>query len=136
MASSQEINIPQKPPFVMVDRLVSVTEGWIETSFDIREENILCDHGVFTEAGLIENMAQSAAAGTGARPGIKSGKPPIGFIGGIRHLNIHKHPRCGDTIRTTIEIEHEIMDASVVAGKVWLDQQLMAECQLKIFLIQ
>lgn len=137
MASSQEINIPQKPPFVMVDRLESISdEGIIRTSFHIKEDNLLCDDGMFTEAGLIENMAQSAAAGTGARPASKSASPPIGFIGGIRHLKIHEKPRCGSIIHTTIHVEHEIMDASVVAGKVWHQDKLIAECQLKIFLVR
>ena len=63
MASPEKINIPQKPPMVMVDKLIFAEEKKVVTSFLIRRDNIFCSDGVFTEAGLIENMAQTAAAG-------------------------------------------------------------------------
>ena len=67
MALPQEINIPQKPPMVMVDRLTGVVDNVTTTNFLIRDDNIFCEKGEFREPGLIENMAQTAAAGTGAR---------------------------------------------------------------------
>ncbi len=121
---------------IMVDRLVEVVDKTTVTTFLICEDNVFCENGEFREPGLIENMAQTAAAGVGSKPGIAGGEPPIGFIGGIRNLKIHAFPKVGDEITTTVTVEHEVFDATVVQGKVYLATQLMAECELKIFLLK
>jgi 3-hydroxyacyl-[acyl-carrier-protein] dehydratase len=136
MASFEEINIPQKPPMVMVDRLIEVMEKTTVTSFLIKEDNVFCDHGEFREPGLIENMAQTAAAGAGARPGNSGGKAPLGFIGGIRNLKIDGFPKVGQEIITRVTVMHEVFDATIVQGEVFQDEELIARCELKIFLIK
>lgn len=136
MASFEKINIPQKPPMVMIDRLVGIEGKTTVTAFRITAENVFCEDGFFREPGLIENMAQTAAAGVGAKPGSEGREPPLGFIGGIRNLVIHAWPRVGDEIETHVTVEHEVFDATVVTGKVFLKGALMAECELKIFLIK
>jgi predicted hotdog family 3-hydroxylacyl-ACP dehydratase len=135
MASFEKVNIPQKPPMVMVDRLVDVVDKTTVTSFLIREDNVFCENGEFREPGLIENMAQTAAAGVGSKPGATGGDPPLGFIGGIRDLKIYAFPKVGQEITTTVTVEHEVFDATIVKGVVHLDGALIAECELKIFLI-
>ena len=135
MASFEEINIPQKPPMVMVDRLVRADEVIVESTFLIRDDNVFCDQGIFTEAGLVENMAQTAAAGVGSRSYESGKEPPVGFIGGIRNLKIELYPEAGQVITTRIMVEHEVFNASVVRGEVLLDDRVIASCQLKIFLI-
>ncbi len=135
MASFEEINIPQKPPMVMVDRLVEVIDKTTVTSFLIRDDNLFCENGLFREPGLIENMAQTAAAGVGAKPGVESGKAPLGFIGGIRNLKINDFPRAGQQIVTRVTVMHEVFNATIVEGEVYLDEKLIASCELKIFLI-
>ncbi|MBL7137681.1 MAG: 3-hydroxyacyl-ACP dehydratase [Bacteroidales bacterium] len=136
MAPSEKINIPQKPPMVMVDKLITAAHGIVEASFLIKEDNVFCDHGLFTEAGLVENMAQTAAAGVGSKPGIEGKEPPVGFIGGIRNLKILQFPVAGDELFTRITVEHEVLDASVVLGEVFLNNKLITSCQLKIFLMR
>jgi len=135
MASFEKINIPQKPPMVMVDRIVAVEDKTTVTSFVVKEDNVFCEHGHLREPGLIENMAQTAAAGAGLKPGVKEGEAPLGFIGGIRNLRIHSLPRVGDELTTRVTVEHEVFDATVVICKIFLSGQIIAECELKIFLI-
>ena len=135
MASSEKINIPQKPPMVMVDKLISAEENQVVTSFLIKRDNVFCTDGIFTEAGLIENMAQTAAAGIGAKKDTDNEEPPIGFIGGIRRLKIHSLPAAGQEITTYIQVEHEIFEATIVKGRVFLNESVVAECELKIFLL-
>jgi len=121
---------------VMVDKLITAANGIVETTFFIREDNLFCDKGLFTEAGLVENMAQTAAAGVGSKPDMAGKEPLVGFIGGIRNLKIVQFPSGGDEIFTRITVEHEVFDASVVQGEVFLNNQLIASCQLKIFLLR
>jgi len=119
----------------MVDRLVEIVGKMTVTSFLIREDNIFCEQGYFREPGLIENMAQTAAAGVGAKPGTAPGKAPLGFIGGIRNLKIIGFPQVGQEIITRITVLHEVFDATIVQGEIFLENRLIAGCELKIFLI-
>ena len=121
---------------VMVDRLVEVGNGTTVTAFLIREDNVFCEQGEFREPGLIENMAQTAAAGVGSKPGNSGGKAPLGFIGGIRNLKITGFPKVGQEITTHITVLHEVFEATIVQGEVFLGDRLIAGCELKIFLIR
>ena len=125
--------IPQKKPMVMVEKLILADEKKTITSLTILPENIFCENGIFREPGLIENMAQTAAAGTGYRSVSMHKDPPAGFIGGIRNLVINSLPKAGQVIRTEIIVEHEIFYALVVNGKVYLEGQVIASCEMKIF---
>jgi 3-hydroxymyristoyl/3-hydroxydecanoyl-(acyl carrier protein) dehydratase len=133
MASSQEINIPQKPPMVMVDRIISSGEGITVTSFLIRDDNVFVDQGFLREPGLIENMAQTAAAGISSGGDAGSG-PRLGFIGAIRDLKIYRLPAAGDEITTTVKVTHQILNATVVSGEVRQSDEVIAACELRIFL--
>ena len=128
--------IPQKPPMVMVGKLHSTGDGKTVTSLIIREDNLFCENGVFLEAGLIENMAQTAAAGVGYHASILKKAPPVGFIGGVKNLKIHARPVVGDEIITTITVEHQVFDATVAMGVIAMNGQTMAEGELKIFLMK
>jgi 3-hydroxyacyl-[acyl-carrier-protein] dehydratase len=136
MASFKEINIPQEPPMVMVDRIVGVNEKTTETSFLIKADNIFLEDGFFREPGLIENIAQSAAAGISARPVNAGEKPRLGYIGAVKDLRIYRLPLEGDEIHTTVTVTHEILNAVVVTGNVRLNGEIIAECELRIFLEQ
>ncbi len=136
MAPFEEINIPQKPPMVMIDRVVSVAGQETVTSFIVRAGNVFCEDGYLREPGLIENMAQTAAAGAGRKPGVESGKPPLGFIGGIKNLHIYHLPHIGTELTTKVYVEHEVFDATVINAKIFSAETLIAECELKIFLIK
>ena len=143
MASSEKIianeaeitgYIPQRPPMVMVGKLLSVEDRRTLTSFIIREDNLFCEDGKFLEAGLIENIAQTAAAGAGYRSLLKNEPPPPGFIGGIKNLVIHALPVANDLLITEVFVEHEILDFTVITGRISVNGQPVAECEMKIFL--
>ena len=57
--------IPQRPPMVMVDRLLHCDPVVTETEFTVREENILVENGRMSACGLVENIAQTCAARMG-----------------------------------------------------------------------
>ncbi|MCF8374239.1 MAG: hydroxymyristoyl-ACP dehydratase [Bacteroidales bacterium] len=135
----QNINIqeliPQRPPMVMVDKLTASDEISTTTSFLVHDDNIFCRSGKIQEAGLVENIAQTAAARAGYIA-MKSNKEiPVGFIGGIKNLHIHLLPEINTELITTIRIIAQVFGATVVAGEVKDKQdRLYAECEMKIFL--
>lgn len=110
--------IPQKPPFVMVDTLFDYTELTGITGFEIPEDNILVENGKFSEAGLIEHMAQSMSLHRGYQ-GFAAGlkKPKTGFIGVIKSVEIMELPKAGTRLKTYVEILHEVMNVTSVSAK-------------------
>lgn len=64
--------IPQKFPFVMIDRMFSYTETTLVSGLNIQEDNIFVKQGLFLEAGIIEHMAQSVALHTGYLLAVRS----------------------------------------------------------------
>lgn len=134
--SSQDIlqYIPQRPPFVMIDSIVKADGTVSETNFAIREGHLFVEDGKFTEPGLVENMAQTAAAGTGYSL-MAQGKPvPVGFIGALKALNVLDMPVVGDTITTEVSFKTQVLNVHIVQGRVFNKGVEIANCELKIFL--
>ena len=126
--------IPQRVPMMMIDKLVSCSETNCETIFTIREDNIFVRDGLMREPGIIENIAQSAAAKIGFKSFSENIPAPVGFIGSIDNLKIYSNPSTGDVLRTTIHVSYEIMSASIVEGHTFIGDDLIAECTMKIFI--
>lgn len=126
--------ILQKPPMVMIDKLISSDEKSTTTSLLINESNIFCNEGFFTEPGLIENMAQTAAVRVGYIAANLNKKIPVGFIGAIKDLSINFLPIIGSEIITKIIVEHEVLNATLISAKVESNGKTAAECEMKIFL--
>jgi len=115
--------IPQKKPFVMVDKLLEYTTDKIVAGLTIEANNIFTKSKVFTEPGLIEHMAQSVALHTGYQYYLKNEPAPTGYIGSIKKIEIKKLPEQGKKIRTTVSILHEIMGVTLVSIRVELDDE-------------
>jgi len=125
--------IPQKPPFVMVDKLLYCDSKITQTALTVREENIFFDNGVLAEAGLIENIAQTCAARMGYisnRIGKNSVK--IGFIGVIRNLEIIRLPRVAEMLITQINLIEEVFQISLVKATVSIENKIITSCEMKI----
>lgn len=126
--------IPQRPPFVMIDDIVSADDSISTTTFTVRPGHLFVDNGLFTEAGLVENMAQTAAAGTGYKAQ-QDGRPaPVGYIGALKNLSVTRLPAVGDTLTTEVAFKMQVMNAHIVEATIKVNEQEIAKCELKIFL--
>ena len=126
--------IPQRAPIVMVDELLDVYGIVSRSRFTIREENIFVDNGILSECGLIEHIAQSAAARVGYIFKSKNQPIPIGYIGSVNNFSISEHPRLGDTILTTIEVVQEAFNVTLIEAHCTVEEREIASCRMKIFL--
>lgn len=110
--------IPQKPPFVMVDSLFEYTDLTGKTGFSIPADNLLVEEDHFSEAGLIEHMAQSMSLHRGYL-GYLSGleKPKKGFIGAIKSIEIKSLPKASTKLFTNVEILKEVMGVTLVVAE-------------------
>ena len=68
-------------------------------------KNCDIENGVLSESALVENIAQTCAAGfgyVGSQNGEEAGK--LGFIGAVSKLKVSGLPKTGDKLATKIEI--------------------------------
>lgn len=128
--------IPQRPPIVMISRLMEAGEKNIRTELDIAPDNVFVEDGLFMAPGLVENIAQTAAARIGYLAKKHNVPVPLGFIGAIQNLRVIELPAAGTTVESEIVIEHEVFNATVIKGTVKQHGKLMAECDMKIFVSQ
>jgi predicted hotdog family 3-hydroxylacyl-ACP dehydratase len=125
--------IPQRPPFVMIGDIIIADEKHTITNFTISPDNIMTENGFFTEGGLVENMAQTAGAGTGYMA-IKNGKPmPMGYIAALKNATISALPKINDTIETEVTFGQIVMNFHQVNGRVICAGKEIASCEFKIF---
>jgi predicted hotdog family 3-hydroxylacyl-ACP dehydratase len=126
--------IPQRKPIVMIDTLYSATEEGCVTGLTILPENIFCENNLFTEPGLIEHIAQSASAFAGYNARQKNQPAPVGFIGEIKKYKTLQKPEVGKELVTTITILSEVMSVSLLSAQTKVDNEVVASCQMKIFI--
>jgi predicted hotdog family 3-hydroxylacyl-ACP dehydratase len=125
--------IPQKPPFVLVDKLLYVDENNSHGSFKIPDKNIFVKHGYFSTPGMVESMAQTAAAGTGYLFARENKGVPIGYIGAVQKLEVVDWPPANAEITMEISLLTNILQVSLVSGIVKYKGKIMASCEMKIF---
>ena len=127
--------IPQRPPFVMIGRLLNVSEQSACTELFITADNIFVKNGMFVEAGIIENMAQTCAAGMGfINTIIYKNSVKIGFLSAIRNLKITRLPNIGETLNTCVFILEQVMGMVLVKSEVKINNETIAEGEMKIFI--
>ncbi len=126
--------IPQKPPFVMLDKILSCSETSTSTSLTIKADNIFVENGIFKEPGLVENIAQTAAARAGYVSTLEKKPGLVGYIGAVTNLQIFSMPAIGDELITEITIENQIFDVTLISGKISCKNQIIAQCNMKIFI--
>jgi predicted hotdog family 3-hydroxylacyl-ACP dehydratase len=124
--------IPQKQPFVMVDKLIYTDDSTTRSSFNIRADNIFTRDNVLQEAGLLENIAQTAALRAGYIAQAGNTKVALGYIGAVKNLEIFFLPKVNNNIVTEIFIETKVMGITVLTGKVWQNEALLAQCEMRV----
>jgi len=126
--------IPQKFPFVMVDKLYAYAEDSLVSGLKVQQDNIFFDNGQFTEPGLVEHMAQSVALHTGYQFYLKKEPAPTGYIGSIKEIDIKALPKLGDEIKTTVTILQEFAGITLVDIVTSLNGEVISSGQMKTIL--
>ena len=135
MFSIEEL-IPQRAPIVMVDRHTSIEEGVSYTTLEVREENLFVEQGHMSECGLIEHVAQSAAARIGYLYLQRGERVPIGYIGSVNHFRLERQPNVGEQLTTSIRILQEVFNVTLIEAETATETETVARCKMKIFLQQ
>jgi len=117
---------------VMIDRLVYAGEKTAGGRLFIEETNMFCHNGFLQEAGMVEFIAQTAAAFTGYMQ-LEAGKPvKLGFIGSVKNLVINSLPTLNTEIESEIIIDSELLGFTIITGRVKQEGKVLAECEMRI----
>lgn len=126
--------IPQKDPFVMVGKLYSYNATQLVSGFTVTQDNIFTENSIFKEPGLIEHMAQSVALHTGYQFYLRKETAPTGYIGSINTINIHRLPKLGEEVQTTVTILQEFAGITLVELSSAINGEVIATGQMKTVL--
>ncbi len=126
--------IPQKKPFVMIDKLLHFSDKKVESGLTVEESNIFFHSNFFQEAGLIEHMAQTVALHTGYSFYLQEKEAPVGYIGSISSIDIDRLPKLNENLKTTVEIIQEFAGITLVKVEVKIDNEKIASGQMKTVL--
>jgi predicted hotdog family 3-hydroxylacyl-ACP dehydratase len=128
--------LPQRDPFVAVDRLVHYDDREVVTETLVKADSLFTEDGHLTAAGLMENIAQTCAARIGFRTLYVLGldKVDIGVIGALRNMEIHALPLAGQTLTTRVTVREEAFGITLVEASVTSEGRTLAEGEMKIAL--
>jgi predicted hotdog family 3-hydroxylacyl-ACP dehydratase len=128
--------IPQQPPFVMIDRLVHFDPVFTKTEFKVKPDTLFVENGKLTEAGLLENIAQTCAARLGyINTVILKGPVRLGFIGAMKALSVNGLPSIDSTLETTVEVVNEVFNITLVNATTLCNDEVLVTCEMKISVV-
>lgn len=126
--------IPQRPPIVMVDTFFEADAVSATTGLTIKSDNIFCQGNQLQEPGLIEHVAQSAAAFAGYAPYTRGENPKLGFIGEVKKFKINRLPQVDEVLKTSLRVLGEAAGVTLIAAETKVGEECVATCQMKIFI--
>lgn len=129
---------------LMVDKLLHINENEVSTVFEIKRDCLFVQNGLLNEFGLIENAAQTCS-GIVAKSYFfdennqeKENVKVIGFISGIKSLNVYDFPPVGSTIlcKSNLESQFNSSDYSICTMKcsTFQDDKLLFEAVINLFI--
>ena len=136
--------LPHRAPMLMVDLILNLDANFVETIFLIKEDNIFVNNGIFIEAGLIENTAQTCSSIVGKKYFFDENGTEnvninvIGFISALKNLKIHSLPKVNDTIRTKANLVSTFVGDDytlcTMSCESLLDDKILLECEINLFI--
>jgi len=129
---------------LMVDLILDIDSNFVETIFLIKEDNIFVSNNIFTQAGLIENTAQTCSSIVGKKyffdeDGTENENVNVlGFISAIKNLKIHSLPKVDDTIITKANLVSKFTGDDytlcTMSCESLLNDKTLLECEINLFI--
>lgn len=128
--------LPHREPMLMTDYILELTKEKVITSFEIKEDNIFVDKGVFVEAGLIENSAQTCSSilGQSFFKNPEADTKVIGFITNIKKIEIFSLPKVGTTIISKASLISQFENICQIFCETFLEDELLIRSEINLFI--
>ncbi len=129
--------LPHRPPVLMIDKWMRLSEKEVTTLFDISPDCIFVQNGYLQECGLIENAAQACSTIVGESffnkhkaSSTQADNPVIGFVSNIKKVDIYQLPPAGQTLTTRAQLlsSTDMPHFSICTARCsifWQDERLM-----------
>jgi len=107
--------LPHNQPMLMVDIIDYIDDENVWTRFEIKDTTLFVENGFFTEAGLIENAAQTCSAIVGQHYFFDEHKQEIedvkvmGFISAIKKIEVYSLPKAGSILKTKAKLDSKFI---------------------------
>lgn len=125
--------LPQQEPFVMIGCLTHFEMTTSTTETIIKDTNIFVDNGLFSAAGMMENIAQTCAARIGFyNKYILHKEVQVGFIGAVKNYIVNSLPAAGSTITTRVDILEEIFGMTLANAEITCNGEIIATAEIKL----
>ncbi len=127
--------IPQREPFIMIDSLLQANETGFLSSFLVEDDNLFIDNNVLSESAIVENIAQTCAAGFGYLSSLEvEAEARLGFIGAITKLEVYNEVTANTLIETQVTILSTFESIHLIEGIARTSNTDLIKCQMKIVL--
>ena len=126
--------LPHREPMLMVDGLLYFDGTKAISKLTILDSNIFVEDNLFSETGLIEHMAQTAALLTGYKHQSENLPVKEGFIAAIKNLNIEALPKVNDIVETEVDIAYEVASMTMVTLLSKIKDKTVAAAEMTLVL--
>ena len=135
--------LPHRPPLLMVDKVLSIDDKHVSTSFQIKSDNVFVNNNLFSEVGLVECAAQTCSSIVG-----KSyfedddfegkGTKLIGFISTIKSVQLYACAKVGATIKAYAQLvsrfDADDYTICTLNCKITDEKKELLSCELNLFI--
>lgn len=131
--------LPHKEPMLMVDGIREITAEGVVCEYFISPESVFLEEGLLSEAGMIENAAQTASCIVAQSYFLEQVENEvIGFISSIRRVHLFAQPATGDTLVTKAELlsrfDSENYSTCRVLCRTFREEMLLLEGEINLFI--
>lgn len=135
--------LPHRNPFLFVDKVLTIDDEYVSTSFTIKAGTIFIENNYLNEIGLIENAAQTCSSIVGKSYFDENdlegkGTKLIGYISGIKKIKVYDCPRIGDTIISKAvlksRMDTEQFSICSIDCSIQKDQKELLSCEMKLII--
>lgn len=126
--------IPQRPPIFMVDGFSCEDEQNCHSTLTITGDNIfLEENGRLAEEGILEHIAQTAAAYVGLMRKQTGEDVNMGYIGDIKRCAVcGQMPTAGETLVTHLTIMSQVGNITLVSAETAVNGETILSCRMKL----
>lgn len=127
--------IPQRPPFVFVNEVVAINGTSAIISYRVAADCPLLSNSRLSIAGVLEHVAQSCAARIGYLQSQNNQPIRIGYIGGVKSIEVLRNPQVGELLTTEVELTEEVFDISLLSCTTRVEDEVIAQTTIKLALV-
>ena len=126
--------IPQRPPIQMVDGFTFEDEQNCCSTLALRDDNMFLDEsGQLAEEGILEHIAQTAAAYVGFLRKRAGEAVNMGYIGDIKRCTMnHPMPMAGSVLETRLVIVSQVGNITMISAETTVDSRTLLTCRMKL----